>query len=627
MSPPRPAPPATGRQTGAAQVLRLLAPYRGRVVAMVTLGVAGVLLNATGPLLLGKVTDLIFAGAVGRGLPGGTSRDELIARYRAEGRDTLADVLSTVDLIPGRGMDLGAISRILALAVIVHVTASAVKYGQDRMAARIVHLAVADLRGRVQEKLARLPLSYLDGSRRGDVISRATNDVDNLQQTLQQVLGQLVTAPLTVLAVLGLMIFVSPLLTLVVLVSVPVSGVVVSRLVLSSQPLFRRQWSDTGALNAHVEEVYGGHALIRMFDQHAAVQEAFDADNARLRDVSARAGFLSAVIEPAMMAVGNLNYVGITAVGAWRVATGDLSLGAVQAFVQYSGQFSQPIGQLANASGQFQSGVASAGRIFALLGAPEQEPDPVSPVRPGHGPGRVEFRDVSFRYVPERPLITGLSLVVEPGSTVAVVGPTGAGKSTLGNLLLRFYDVDSGRILLDGHDTARMTRHDLRARTGVVLQDSWLFRGTIAENIAYGRENATRADVVAAARATCLDPFVRTLPDGYDTLLDEDATGISAGEKQLITLARAFLARPALLVLDEATSSVDTRTEVLIQRGMAALRAGRTTFVIAHRLSTIRHADVIIVMRDGSVIEQGTHDQLMRSGGAYAEAVRSYGST
>ncbi|GGL01081.1 ABC transporter transmembrane domain-containing protein [Mangrovihabitans endophyticus] len=607
----------------AGQVFALLRPFRRRIVVMVLLGVVGVVLNAVGPLLLARATDLIFAGAISRDLPAGTSRDELIARYRAGGQGTLADVLSTVNLIPGRGIDFAAITRVLAFAVVLYVTASAVKWAQDRMAARAVQLAVADLREQVQRKLSRLPLSHFDHHSRGELVSRVTNDVDNVQQTLQQALSQMVTAPLAVLAVLVLMFFVSPLLATVVLVSVPVSGVVVSRLVVRSQPMFDQQWTATGTLTAHVEEAYSGHALIKVFDRRDEAERSFDTDNEHLRDVSARASFVSAVIEPAMLFIGNLNYVAVTAVGALRVATGHLSLGDVQAFVQYSGQFSQPIGQLANASGQLQSGVASAGRIFELLRAVEQEPDPADPVRPGALRGEVQFRDVSFRYVPEKPLIDGFSLRVAPGSTVAVVGPTGAGKSTLGNLLMRFYDIDGGAILLDGHDIGAMNREDLRSRTGMVLQDTWLFAGTIADNIAYGRAGATRDDVIEAARATCLDPFIRTLPQGYDTELDSEASGISAGEKQLITLARAFVADPVLLLLDEATSSVDTRTELLVQQGMAALRAGRTTFVIAHRLSTIRHADLIIVMRDGGIAEQGGHDELIRADGVYAGLIRA----
>ncbi|GAA1643126.1 ABC transporter ATP-binding protein [Actinoplanes couchii] len=622
---PEPAPesPPQPGGTGVAQVFGLLRPYRGRIIVMALMGLLGVVLNAAGPLLLGRALDLIFAGSVSRNLPAGVSRDEVIAGYRADGDDTLADVLSTVDLVPGSGVDFTALGRLLAIATVLYLVASAVKLAQERMAARAVQLAIADLRERVQEKLARLPLAYFDRNPRGDLISRVTNDVDNVQQTLQQALGQLVTAPIAVIVVLGVMFYVSPLLAVVVLAGVPLSGIIVSRLVMKSQPMFERQWAATGTLNAHAEETYSGHSLVKVFDQREGAERDFDANNENLRDAAARAGFISAAIEPAIMFVSNLTYVAVTAVGALRVVTGNLSLGDVQAFVQYSGQFSQPVGQLADASGRLQSGVASAARIFDFLDAGEQVPDTGIPVQPGHLWGRIEFRDVSFRYDPEKPLIDHLTLMVEPGSTVAVVGPTGAGKSTLGNLLMRFYEVNSGRILLDGHDITRLTRADLRSRTSMVLQETWLFAGSIADNIAYGREGATRADVAKAGWATGLDSFVRTLPDGYDTKLDEDATGLSAGERQLITLARAFLAEPVLLLLDEATSSVDTRTEMLVQRGMAALQAGRTTFIIAHRLSTIRHADLILVMKDGDIVEKGRHDQLLRAGGVYADLVLS----
>ncbi|OJF16281.1 ABC transporter ATP-binding protein [Couchioplanes caeruleus] len=608
---------------GVGQVLALLRPYRSRVILMSLFGLVGVALNSVGPLLLGRATDLIFAGALSRGLPTGISRDQLIAQYRQQGQDTLADVLTTVHLVPGGGLDLPAIGRVLALAVVLFVAASAVKWAQDRMATRVVQSAVADLRAQAQGKMSRLPLSYFDRVPRGELISRVTNDMDNVQQTLQQLLSQLITAPFAALAALVFMLFVSPLLALVVLISLPISGAVVSWLVKRSQSAFDRQWATTGSLTAQVEEAYAGHALIKIFDRRAHAEAAFDMENERLRETGARATFVSAVIEPAMMFVSNLNYVAVTVIGALRVAAGGLSLGDVQAFVQYSGQFSQPVGQLANASGQLQSGVASAGRVFELLRAPEQQPDPERPVPPADVRGRVEFRSVSFRYTPDEPLIRDLNLVVEPGQTVAIVGPTGAGKSTLANLLMRFYDPDGGQILLDGHDISRMTRAGLRSWTAVVPQDTWLFAGTIADNIAYGREGATREDVIAASRTACLDPFVRTLPAGYDTMLEEDASIISAGGRQLVTLARAFLAEPRLLLLDEATSSVDTRTEALVQRGMAALQAGRTTFVIAHRLSTVRHADLIIVMRDGRIAEQGTHDELVRSDGPYAGLIRA----
>ncbi len=474
------------------------------------------------------------------------------------------------------------------------------------------------LRGDVQAKISRLPLRYFDRQSRGEVLSRVTNDIDNLGQSLQQSLSQIIASVLTIVGVLSMMVWISWVLALIALVTVPVSIIVATRIGKLAQPQFVAQWKITGRLNAHIEEMYTGHALVRAFGRQEESAQIFRDHNERLYAASWRAQFISGLMQPAMMFIGNLNYVLVATVGGLRVASGSLSIGDVQAFVQYSRQFSQPLSQVASMANLMQSGVASAERVFDLLDTAEQEPDPATPAHPDRLRGRVAFEHVAFRYEPDKPLIEDLSLTAEPGHTVAIVGPTGAGKTTLINLLMRFYEVTGGRITLDGVDIAAMSREELRADIGMVLQDTWLFGGTIAENIAYGAEGATREQIVAAARAAHVDRFVRTLPAGYDTVLDDEGAGVSGGEKQLITIARAFLAEPLILVLDEATSSVDTRTEVLIQRAMSTLRAGRTAFVIAHRLSTIRDADTILVMENGAIVEQGNHTELLAADGAYA---------
>jgi ATP-binding cassette subfamily B protein len=600
------------------RLLRTLRPERPLIAAALTFATASVVLSVLGPKILARATDLIFAGIIGGQLPAGVSKAEEVARLRAEGRGTLADMLAAMDVVPGQGMDFGGIGRVVLLTVALYVAASAFMLLQGRLTTAIVQRSMFRMRGQVQEKLSRLPLRYFDRQPRGEILSRVTNDIDNLGQTLQQTLSQIVTSLLTIVGVLTMMFVISPLLALIALVSVPVSVLVTAGIGKRAQPQFIRQWATTGRLNAHVEEMYTGHSLVAVFGRRAESEQTFAEHNADLFTSGFRAQFISGLIQPAMMFVGNLNYVLVAVVGALRVASGTLSLGDVQAFIQYSRQFSQPLTQVASMANLLQSGVASAERVFALLDADEQEPDPASPVRPDGARGRVAFEGVSFRYVPDTPLIEDLSLTVEPGQTVAIVGPTGAGKTTLVNLLMRFYEVTGGRITLDGVDIADLTREDLRRTTGMVLQDAWLFGGTIAENIAYGAPDAAEERIVAAARATHVDRFVRTLPDGYDTVLDDEGSTVSTGEKQLITIARAFLAEPAILILDEATSSVDTRTEVLIQRAMSSLREGRTSFVIAHRLSTIRDADVILVMESGRIVERGTHGELLVAGGAYA---------
>ncbi|WP_448319416.1 ABC transporter ATP-binding protein, partial [Streptomyces sp. CO7] len=601
------------------RLLRQFAPERVSLWVMLVSVVASVSLTVAGPKILGRATDLVFAGIVGRQMPAGASKEQVLETMRARGEDGVADMLGGVDFTPGRGIDFSAVGGVLLLALGMFLAAGLLMAVATRMVNRAVNRTMLRMREDVQTKLSRLPLSYFDKRQRGEVLSRVTNDIDNLGQTLQQSMGQLVNAVLSIVGVLVMMFWVSWLLALVALVTVPLSFVVATRVGKRSQPHFVAQWRTTGQLNAHIEEMYTGHSLVKVFGRQDESARKFAEHNDELYEAGFKAQFMSGVMQPLMMFVSNLNYVLVAVVGGLRVASGSLSIGDVQAFIQYSRQFSMPLTQVASMANLVQSGVASAERVFEVLDAEEQEADPIPGVRPEELRGRVGFEHVSFRYDQDKPLIEDLSLAVEPGHTVAIVGPTGAGKTTLVNLLMRFYEVTGGRITLDGVDVATMSRDELRSAIGMVLQDTWLFGGTIAENIAYGAPGeVTRGDVEEAARAAHADRFVRTLPEGYDTVIDGEGSGVSAGEKQLITIARAFLSDPTILVLDEATSSVDTRTEVLIQKAMAKLAHGRTAFVIAHRLSTIRDADTILVMEDGAIVEQGRHAELLAAGGAYA---------
>ena len=604
------------------RLLGLLKPHALAFGIASLLGALGVVLTVTAPKVLGEATNLIFEGVVSKQLsqsfPAGTSQSQVVAALRQAGQGDFANIVAAMKGFEiGGGVDFVRLSQILMIVILLYVGSSVLMWIQGYVINRIMMRATWQLREDVEAKISRLPLSYFDKVQRGELLSRVTNDIDNITQTLQQSLSQALTSVLTVIGVLVLMFSISWQLAIVALVALPFMGVIFGVIGPKSQKQFGIQWKKMGRLNARVEESFSGHALVRVFGREQDSRDKFQAENEELYQAAFKAQFLSNIMMPAMMFVGNLTYVGIAVLGGLMVASGQLRLGDVQAFIQYSQQFTQPLSELGGMAAVVQSGTASAERVFELLDADEQEPDDVDAPAPANGDGTIVFENVAFAYTPDRPLIRDLSFSVRPGQTVAIVGPTGAGKTTLVNLIMRFYELGGGRILLDGQEIADLRRRDVRARTGMVLQDPWLFAGTIRENIRYGRQSATDEEILDAARTTYVDRFVHSLPDGYDTVLDEDASNVSAGEKQLITIARAFVADPSVLILDEATSSVDTRTELLLQQAMAALREGRTSFVIAHRLSTIRDADLILVMEHGDIVEQGTHEELIRREGAY----------
>ncbi len=608
------------------RLIKRLSPERVKLTAVIGLGVTSVGFLVVGPKILGRATDFIFAGAIGRQLPAGLTNAQVVAAARASGNTNLADLLARMGVIPGQGIDFNALGGVLILALGLYVASALFSWMQGYLLNDVVQHTVFKLRADVEDKLSRLPLQFFDGQPRGELLSRVTNDIDNVSLSLQQTISQVLTSLLTVVGVLVMMFVVSPLLALIALVTVPISIVIATQVAKRSQKLFVAQWSNTGGLNGHIEEAFTGHELVTVFGRRREVEEVFRERNEELFKASFGAQFISGLILPAMTFIGNVSYVAIAVIGGYRVATGSMSLGDVQAFIQYSRQFTQPLTQVASMANLLQSGVASAERVFELLDAGEQKADPENPAVPAgraqgalssDGSGRVEFEHISFRYQADQPLIDDLSLVAEPGHTIAIVGPTGAGKTTLVNLTMRFYELDAGRITLDGIDITTMRRDDLRSQIGMVLQDTWLFGGTIRDNIAYGNPGASEEQIRAAAEATFVDRFVKSLPLGYDTVIDDEGSNVSAGEKQLLTIARAFLADPSLLILDEATSSVDTRTEVLVQHAMAALRSDRTSFVIAHRLSTIRDADLILMMESGRIVERGTHEQLLAARGPY----------
>lgn len=600
-----------------------LKPYRVQLVIVMILAIVSVGLGLAGPRILGQATNILFEGAIGKQFPPGASQDEIIAILRDSGKDQMADMLSGMTIVPGVGVDFTVLGWILLLLAGIYVVNALLGWLQHYIMGFISQKTVYGLRQQADAKLSRLPLRYYDDNPRGEILSRVTNDIDNIASTLQQSLTQLVTAVFTVLGVLVMMFAISPLLAIIALATLPLSAMVTMFIAKRSQKQFVAQWASTGSLNGHIEEMYTGHRIVKVFNRQEEALATFDAENGQLFQASFKAQFISGTIRPIMHFINNLNYVAICVIGGVKVASGSLSLGDVQAFIQYARQFTQPIVQTASIMNVLQSTVASAERVFELLDEEEEQPDAKHPVVLDEIQGHVVFEHVSFRYKADVPLIEDMNLDVAPGQTVAIVGPTGAGKTTVVNLLMRFYEIDQGKIAIDGVDIRDLTRDNLRNLFGMVLQDTWLFHGTIWENIAYGREGATEEEIMAAARAAHVDRFVRTLPEGYNTQLNDAAFNISQGQRQLLTIARAFLADPQILILDEATSSVDTRSEVLIQEAMSKLMKGRTSFVIAHRLSTIRDADTILVMDNGRIVEQGDHDVLMAAEGFYHELYNS----
>ena len=600
----------------AKRLLGLLAPYKLALTAVFVMNAVSVVLAVYAPRVMGRAMDVIFSGVMSKHMPPGTTKEQAVEGLRAAGEDRFADMASTMELTPGTGIDFDRLGQLIVVVLVLYFAASLLMWAQGAILNRLTMRAVFNLRERVETKINSLPLRYFDTHQRGDVMSRTTNDVDNVQQALQQSLSSLFNAILTVVGILVMMFAISWQLALVALLAIPLTGLVMGLVGTRSQRQFTTQWKATGDVNGHVEESFSGHDVAVIFGRTDELRRTFDERNNELAGAAQKAQFLANSMHPTMQFISYLSYVAIAVLGGVKVASGKLTLGDATAFIQYSRQFNQPLGEIAGMMQMLQSGVASAERVFELLDAEVEPADSTTARMDGRAEGLVEFRDVSFSYTDE-PLIRDLHLRVEPGQTAAIVGPTGAGKTTLVNLIMRFYDVDSGAITLDGTDIREYSREDLRGQIGMVLQDAVLFKGTIMDNIRYGRLDATDEEVIEAAKATYVDRFVRSLPDGYDTVVDQDGGSVSAGERQLITIARAFLSQPALLILDEATSSVDTRTEVMVQQAMHALRSNRTSFVIAHRLSTIRDADVIVVMEDGRIVEQGSHAELVAKQGAY----------
>ena len=607
-----------------------------KVIVMLAAGAVSVFLLVLGPKIMGQGTNVLFEGLLGKmleaaGIPKGTSKADVVKLLDSKGQGSIAQMVQSMDVKVGEGIDWHWFAMILVFTAAVYLVSILLRLVQNFIMTRVVSDSVYLMRRQIEDKLNSLPLNYFDRVPRGEVMSRTTNDVDNISQTLQQVLGELLFSTFQFVGTFIMMMSISLLMTLIAFIVIPVMALVSMFIMKKAQPNFTRQWARTGNLNSNVEEMFSGHLVVRAYGQQKNAEETFEGLNNGLYEVSRKAQSFSGLIQPSTGFFGNLMFVLVAVIGGVRVLSGNLSLGDLQAFTQYSRQASQPLGQIASMSTILQSSLASSKRIFEFLDEPEEVADTTNPQQiPTDANGRIEghvaFDHVDFSYNPEEPLIEDLSMQAEPGQTVAIVGPTGAGKTTLVNLLMRFYEIQGGAISIDGVSTQDMTRQDLRSHFGMVLQDTWLFDGTIRENLFYGvhqDRQVSEEKMIEAAKATHVDEFVRKLPKGYDTVMNEDSSELSQGERQLITICRAFLSDPDILILDEATSSVDTRTEMLVQQAMNALRENRTSFVIAHRLSTIRDADLILVVNHGSIVEQGNHDQLLAKGGAYAKLYNS----
>ena len=574
------------------KLLRYLSRFLPAIITVLVCAAASTVFSIFGPKVLGQATTKLFEG--------------VMAMLTGTG-----------------GIDFSAIGQILLFLLAIYLISALLSYVQGWVMAGVATKVSYSMRRDISEKIDRMPLSYFDRVPNGEVLSRITNDVDTVTQTLNQSLSQIVTNVTMMVGVLCMMLSISPLMTLVALCILPVSVLIVMNVVKRSQPFFRQQQDYLGHVNGHVEEMYGGHVVVTAFGREEESLGVFDKMNAKLYNAAWKSQFLSGMMMPLMNFAGNLGYVGICVLGGFLSLNGSITVGDIQAFIQYVRNFTQPINQIANISNVLQQTAAAAERVFAFLEEEEEPADPESPLSPELIQGEVDFAHVHFGYTPEKTIIHDFSAVIQPGKKVAIVGPTGAGKTTMVKLLMRFYDVTDGAILLDGYDVRQFARNDLRDSFGMVLQDTWLYNGTIRENIRYGRLSATDEEVLAAAKAAQVDHFVRTLPDGYDTVLNEEATNISQGQKQLLTIARTIISEPRILIFDEATSSVDTRTELAIQKAMDHLMEGRTSFIIAHRLSTIRDADLILVMKDGDIVETGTHAELLAKQGFYAELYQS----
>lgn len=625
-----------GRRHTVGRLVHYLLASPWRVIVMVLAGMTAVAMIVIGPKVMGEATNVLFEGLLGSmlvkmGAKPGTSKQAVVTYLQSRGQDKFARMIDSMNVQVGVGIDWGRFGTILMFVIGIYLISILVRLVQNFLMTRLVSDAVYTMRRQIEDKLDRLPLQYFDRTPRGEVMSRTTNDIDNISGTLQQILGELLFSVFSIIGAFIMMLTISPLLTLIAFIIIPVMALCAGVILKKTQPQFTRQWIRTGQVNSHVEEMFSGHMVVRAFGHQGKAEEEFEERNQELYQASFKASFFSALVTPMSTFFGNLSFVIVVIIGGVHVLNGSMSLGGLQAFTQYTRQASQPIGQLASMGTMLQSSLASCRRVFDFLDEAEEVPDIEHPDHLGQETGgkvegHVRFDHVRFSYDPAEPLIKDLSIEAKPGQTIAIVGPTGAGKTTLVNLLMRFYEIQGGHITIDGVDTSRVTRHDLRSHFGMVLQDTWLFDGTVRDNLLYGLDEGQtipERTMIDGAKATHVDEFIRKLPQGYDTVLNEDSSELSQGERQLMTICRAFLSDPDILILDEATSSVDTRTELLVQQAMNTLRKGRTSFVIAHRLSTIRDADLILVVNHGSVVEQGTHDQLLERGGAYASLYNS----